>query len=91
MKQFFKMMFASALGVCVAVIILVFVTISAVISMVATMGETTYIPKENTVYKITLDGVLSDQVVENPLDELMAKSRISYPLNHFSTLLNKQN
>ena len=73
MKQFFKMMFASALGVCVAVMILVFVTISAVISMAATMGETTYIPKENTVYKITLDGVLSDQVVENPLDELMGE------------------
>ncbi len=73
MKQFFKMMFASALGVCVAVMILVFVTISAVISMAATMGETTYIPKENTVYKITLDGVLSDQVLENPLDELMGE------------------
>jgi protease-4 len=73
MKQFFKMMFASALGVCVAVGILIFIAITALISTAATMGKTTYTPKENTVYKISLNGLLSDQVIENPLDELMGE------------------
>ena len=75
MKQFFKMMFASALGVFVAVGLISIVFIFTLISIASSMSSTPdYSPKSNTVYKLTLDGSLSDNTEENPFDMLMGET-----------------
>lgn len=72
MKQFFKMMFASALGVFVAVGLIITAFIFMLIGMASTMGSSSdYTAKPNTVYKLTLEGSLSDNVEENPFAMLM--------------------
>lgn len=73
MKQFFKMMFASALGVFVAVILFSVFSVFALIGIVTSMGKTTYTPNANTVYKITLEGTLSDRTEENPFASLLGE------------------
>lgn len=73
MKQFFKMMFASALGMCVASVLLIVFGVSLLISIVASMEETNYVPKANSVYRIVLDGAVSDLVEENPLSEFIGE------------------
>ena len=73
MKQFFKMMFASALGVFVAVGLICVISVCALIGIAASMGSSSaYTPKSNTVYKLTLDGSLSDNVQDNPFAMLMS-------------------
>ena len=72
MKQFFKMMFASTLGVMLAMGIIITVLISMTIGYIATVGSTPdYTPKSNTVFKIKLDGTLADNPAENPFSALM--------------------
>lgn len=75
MKQFFKTVFASTLGVLVAVGILTICSIFFIMGIAASAGGSTeYKPEKNAVFKLTLNGVLSDQVVENPFAELMGES-----------------
>jgi protease-4 len=75
MKQFFKMMFASALGVFVAVGLISIVFIFTIIGIASSINSTPdYSPKNNTVYKLTLDGSLSDNTEENPLAMLMGET-----------------
>lgn len=72
MKQFFKMMFASALGVFVAGGLIFLISIFTLIGIATSVGTTPdYTPKSNTVYKLTLDGSLTDNVRENPVAMLM--------------------
>lgn len=66
MKQFFKMVFASALGVCIAAFLFFCFSIFILIGMAATMETPSYTPKSNTVYKIVLQGPIHDRTVENP-------------------------
>lgn len=55
------MMFASTLGVMLAMGIILTVLISMTIGYIATVGSTPdYTPKSNTVFKIKLDGTLAD-------------------------------
>ncbi len=75
MKQFFNMMFASALGVFVAVGLISIALIFTLIGIAGSMSSTPdYTPKSNTVYKLTLDGSLSDNTEENPLAMLMGET-----------------
>ena len=75
MKQFFKMMFASALGVFVAVGLIFIVFVFTLIGIATSMSSTPdYTPKSNTVYKLTLDGSLSDNIQENPIAMLMGET-----------------
>lgn len=74
MKQFFKMMFASALGVCVAGFLLFCFFLFVLIGGAATMETPAYTPKPHTVYKIALQGTLNDRVDENPLAELWGET-----------------
>lgn len=68
MKQFFKMMFASTLGVMLAMGII----ITILVCIVITAGSTpSYTPSSNTVFKIKLDGTLADNPTENPFSILM--------------------
>lgn len=75
MKQFFKMMFASALGVFVAMILLFVVTTMIFVGVAASLESTAYTPKANTVYKIVLDGTVSDRVEENPFAYFMNEDK----------------
>ena len=60
-------MFASTLGVMLAMGIILTVLISMTIGYIATVGSTPdYTPKSNTVFKIKLDGTLADNPAENP-------------------------
>lgn len=66
------MMFASTLGVMLAMGIILTVLISMTIGYIATVGSTPdYTPKSNTVFKIKLDGTLADNPTENPFSALM--------------------
>lgn len=66
-------MFASALGVMLAMGIIITVLISIAIGYVTTVGNTsTYTPKRNTVFKIKLDGTLADNPTENPFSILVS-------------------
>ncbi|MCL3854321.1 MULTISPECIES: signal peptide peptidase SppA [Parabacteroides] len=69
------MMFASALGVFVAVGLISIVFIFTIIGIASSINSTPdYSPKSNTVYKLTLDGSLSDNTEENPLAMLMGET-----------------
>lgn len=69
MKQFFKMMFASALGVFVAIALLFMISIFTLVGLVSSMGSTpTYVPQDHTVFKIKLNGTLVDNASENPFN-----------------------
>ncbi|MDR2389069.1 MAG: signal peptide peptidase SppA [Tannerellaceae bacterium] len=68
MKQFFQMMFASALGGLLALAAILLAGASALIVLVATLGhQPDYKPDNNTVLKIALKGELQETVEENPL------------------------
>lgn len=75
MKQFFKTVFASTLGVLIASGILVICSIFFILGVVASAESTSaYTPEKNTVFKLSLAGTLSDQAVQNPFAELMGES-----------------
>ncbi len=81
MKQFFKMTFASALGVFVAAVLISIVFVFSLIGIAASMSSTPeYTPKSNTVYKLTLNGTLSDNVQENPFAALMGETESALSL-----------
>lgn len=68
------MMFASALGVFVAGGLMIIASIFVLIGIVTSLGtSSSFTPKANTVFKIKLDGTLSDNVSENPFALLMGE------------------
>lgn len=74
MKQFFKTVFASTLGVLIASGILVIASICFLIGMAASAGKSTaYVPDKNTVFELNLQGTLADRFVKNPFSELMGE------------------
>lgn len=90
MKQFFKMMFASALGVFVAIGIFFFVSIFMLIGMVGSMGgSSVYTPKENTVFRIHLDGSITDVAKENPFAALTGEKSKAISLSSLLSAIEK--
>lgn len=90
MKQFFKMMFASALGVFVAVGVMMVLSIFVLIVVVSSIGNRpAYTPKPDTVFKIQLDGALSDYVNENPLALFMGEGENKLALNDVLSSIRK--
>ena len=74
MKQFFKMMFASALGAILAAGLLITLSIFLLIGISASMSQpTTFSPSSNSVLKIELNGALSDQKTDNPYAMLLGE------------------
>lgn len=68
-------MFASALGVFIAAGLISIAFVFTLIGIASSMSSTPdYSPKSNTVYKLTLDGSLSDNTEENPLAMLMGET-----------------
>lgn len=75
MKQFFKTVFASTLGVLIAIGILSIGSIFFILGIAASADSgSAYKPEKNTVFKLALNGTLSDQAVKNPFAELMGES-----------------
>lgn len=74
MKQFFKMMFASALGAILAAGLLITLSIFLLIGISASMSQPTdFSPSSNSVLKIALNGALSDQKTDNPYAMLLGE------------------
>ena len=76
MKQVFKTMFASALGVVIGMGILTIIgvfVIMGIVAGVASGSNEVYTPKDNTVFTLKLDGTISDQVVDNPFGQLLGE------------------
>lgn len=71
MKKFLKSVFASIIGCGIVLGIFFFITIVSLVAM--SMGsEPKFSLKDNTVFKLELNGVLQDRVIEeNPLMELI--------------------
>ncbi len=76
MKSFFKTFFASTLGVLFATFILSMVSIFVFISVLAS-SDTTYEVKKNTVFKLELNGSISDKDQSSPFDALFGSSSLT--------------
>jgi protease-4 len=71
MKQFFKIMFASALGALVAGgVIFLLVTFTLIGMSAALSSKPDYIPKANTVFKLSLNGGLFETTEETPFSQI---------------------
>ena len=78
MKQFFKTMFASVLGVLIATGVIILGGLVLLMGIAASGGSgSTYTPKDNSVLKLHLKGSLSDTAVENPFSGLMGEEEES--------------
>ncbi|HJA88915.1 MAG TPA: signal peptide peptidase SppA [Candidatus Parabacteroides intestinavium] len=74
MKQFFKSMFASVLGVLIAMGVIILGGLALLMGIAASSGSSsTYVPKDNSVLKLSLKGSLSDTATENPFGSLMGE------------------
>ncbi len=75
MKQFFKTVFASTLGVLIALGIVMMASFFFLIGIAASAGSSSseYKPKDNSVFKLSLNGEIVDQANENPFAELMGE------------------
>lgn len=74
MKQFFKTVFASTFGVLIAVGILGLCSFFMIMGIAASAGgPSEYKPEKNTVFKLSLSGVLVDQAESNPFSELLGE------------------
>jgi protease-4 len=81
MKQFFKMMFASMLGVLVAVGVLILAGTFVIIGVVASISsQPAYTPPADTVLKLSLNGSLADHAEDNPFAMLMGEAGTSLSL-----------
>lgn len=75
MKDFFKMMFASTLGVVIAIVILSIVSGIIFMGMAVSIGSTpTYTLQKNTILKIDLKGHIIDRDNSTPFDRLLSGS-----------------
>ncbi|MDR1918667.1 MAG: signal peptide peptidase SppA [Tannerellaceae bacterium] len=71
MKQFFKMMFASALGGLLAIGLVIIILTFSFFAMAAAFGSSPeYVPKSQTVFKLSLNGILTETAEENPFEFL---------------------
>lgn len=80
MKKFFTTAFACTLGTLIAGLILVFLSIIAVVGLVASSassGNEQYVPKEKTVLKLNLSGSLQERYVEDPMENLLSQGSSS--------------
>ncbi len=75
MKQFFKMMFASTLGVFIAAGLIIIIGTFILMGIVASYSTPSeYSPRPNTVLKLSLSGSLADNAEDNPLAFIMGET-----------------
>ncbi|MDR0769539.1 MAG: signal peptide peptidase SppA [Dysgonamonadaceae bacterium] len=77
MKSFFKMLFASCLGVFIAGFILFILCVASIagIATISMGSKPTYVLEPKTVLKVDLTGVINDRVEENPFDFLLNETK----------------
>ena len=76
MKEFFKTAFASTLGVLIATGIIFCCLIFSLMGIaVSSSGGAAYSPKKNTVFKLELNGEITENVISNPFDEFMGQAK----------------
>jgi len=69
MKSFFKMFFASTLGVLFATFILSMISFIMLLGMIAA-SDSSYYVKSNTVFQLNLNGTITDKDQSTPFDAL---------------------
>ena len=81
MKHFFKTVFASTLGVLIALGIVMMASFFFFIGVAASAGGSSeYKPKDNSVLKLSLNGEIVEQANENPFAELMGEENTQLAL-----------
>ena len=88
MKDFFKFTFASVLGVVLAGIIFTIIGIVSFVGMVASSDTETKV-QENSILCLNLEGLLSERVAENPLQDLLGEQFTSYGLDDILSSIHK--
>ena len=88
MKDFFKFTFASMLGVVLAGIVFTILGIVSMVGMVAS-SDTETVVKENSIFVLDLDGILSERVQENPFQSLMGEEYQAYGLDDILASIQK--
>lgn len=89
MKQFFKMMFASVLGVIIGVTVLVVVGVITGVGLLATMttSSSSYVPQKQTILNLSLNGVLKDHATESPFASIMGDDLRVFSLQEILTAI----
>ena len=88
MKDFIKFTFASMLGVALAGIVFTILGIVTMVGMVASSDTETTV-NENSIFVLDLNGILSERVQENPLQELMGEDYQTYGLDDILSSIQK--
>ncbi|MDR2057990.1 MAG: signal peptide peptidase SppA [Dysgonamonadaceae bacterium] len=91
MKSFFKMMFASTLGVIIASVILSIFSFVIFIGIAASLGSSpAYNLQEGSILKVSLEGIINERENENPFDFLFHDSSLkTYGLNDILSAIKK--
>ena len=91
MKDFFKMMFASTLGVIIASVVLFMLSLIIFIGVAASFSsEPVYSLEDNTVLELDLNGFITEREDVNPLDFLFKSSDVkNYGLNDILSSIQK--
>ena len=89
MKQFFKMLFASVLGVIVGVTLLVVVGVIVGAGMLAMMttSSSSYVPQKQTILNLSLSGALKDHATESPWASVMGDDLKVFSLSEVLTAI----
>ena len=75
MKDFFKMMFASTLGVIIASLILTILSFLLFLGFATLSSSPTYTLTKDSILRIDLSGVVNDRVSQDPFEFLMTGSQ----------------
>ncbi|MDR0864166.1 MAG: signal peptide peptidase SppA [Candidatus Symbiothrix sp.] len=90
MKSFFKMMFASTLGVIIASIILFFLSFIIFIGIAASFGSSpAYNLQKDSILKVNLNASISERETPSPFDFLFQGSSETYGLNDILSAIEK--
>ena len=76
MKQFFKMMFASAIGVLISLGILSFISVFMFIGMLSSISSSSteqVLNNNESVFKLSLNGEMKETAKENPFGSMFGK------------------
>ena len=75
MKQFFKYVLATIVGIFIVGVIITIMSVLSLVGM-ATMGSTTASVKDNSVLVIQLQGTIDERSEENPFAELLGSTAL---------------
>lgn len=71
MKEFFKYVFATVVGVILSVVVFLFLFIAIIVGVVSSIGEDkTVVVDNNSVLYLNLDQAVTERTYSDPLSEL---------------------